>query len=62
MAGWVSRERWSGSQRGALIELYPDLPTEETMKLIRTDYHLDGILGTLCADDGSQLAVTLEHS
>lgn len=32
------------------------------MRLIRTAFHLDGILGTLYADDGYQLAVTLEHS
>ena len=32
------------------------------MRLVRTTYNADGILGTLTAEDGFPLAVTLEHS
>jgi len=32
------------------------------MRLVRTTYNADGILGTLSAEDGFPLAVTLEHS
>lgn len=32
------------------------------MKLIRTHFNADGIVGTLSNDEGDQVAVTLEHS